>query len=136
MEKSNKIFKCIFIIAVILIPICVVIMIYFSFMGRTYLNINKKNEQEIMELLENEKIQTSGKLKTIGKKQGLGDWILYLKYYDGNKDEEVLNDGEARELYTYIGENGYCGGIKGKIVNVLLQLSIGIILLYILYLYI
>lgn len=38
--------------------------------------------------------------------QGLGEWILYLDYKDGMKDEILLKDYEAHDLYMYIKQNG------------------------------
>lgn len=133
MKNFNKYFKYVFIVSILLIPICITILIYYAFTGKTYLNVNRKNEQEIIKLLENEEIKINGKLKKIGKMQGLGDWYLYLEYYNGSKDEELLDDSEAVELYSYISSNGYCGGNKGKIATYLLKSSFIIIPIYITY---
>ena len=133
MKKFNKWFKYIFIVDILLIPICITILIYYSFLGKIYLNVNRKNEQEIIKLLENEKIKINGKLKTIGQMQGLGDWYLYLEYYNGRNDKKILDDSEAIELYSYISSNGYCGGNKGMIATYLLKLSFIIIPSYIAY---
>ena len=133
MKNFNKYFKYVFIVSIFLISFCITILIYYAFLGKIYLNVNKKNEQEIIKLLENEEIKINGKLKKIGKMQGLGDWYLYLEYYNGSKDEELLDDSEAVELYSYISSNGYCGGNKGKIATYLLKSSFIIIPIYITY---
>ena len=39
-----------------------------------------------------EEIKEENKLKRIGYMQGLGEWILYLDYKDGTKDEIVLKE--------------------------------------------
>ena len=74
-------------------------------------------------------IKEENKLKRIGYMQGLGEWILYLDYKDGTKDEIVLKDHEAHDLYMYIKQNGSIAGTKGKVAKYTLILSISVIII-------
>lgn len=128
MKKIEKYFSIIYILGVFLIPICIVLLIYYTFVGKSYYNINSKNEETILMLLSQvTEIKEENKLKRIGYMQGLGEWILYLDYKDGMKDEIVLKDHEAHDLYMYIKQNGTIAGTKGKIVIYTLILSILVI---------
>lgn len=128
MKKIEKYFSTIYILGVFLIPICIVLLIYYTFVGKSYYNINSKNEETILMLLSQvTEIKEENKLKRIGYMQGLGEWILYLDYKDGMKDEIVLKDHEAHDLYMYIKQNGTIAGTKGKIVIYTLILSILVI---------
>ena len=43
MKKIEKYFSIIYILGVFLIPICIVLLIYYTFVGKSYYNINSKN---------------------------------------------------------------------------------------------
>lgn len=130
----NKLLKVLFIIALILIPICIILTIYYAFLGKTYLKVNSKNEETILKMLEeNENIAIKGKIKEIGKMQGLGDWYLYIIYEDGSQEETILDDGDLHELYMYIKHNGKLAGTKGIIVHYIFIISVGIVIIYALY---
>ena len=47
MNKFNNYFKLIFIIALILIPICILISFIYALKGRYYLKVSKENETHI-----------------------------------------------------------------------------------------
>ena len=72
-------------------------------------------------------IKEENKLKRIGYMQCLGEWILYLDYKDGTKDEIVLKDHEAHDMY--IKQNGSIAGTKGKVAKYTLILSISVIII-------
>ena len=94
------------------------------------INVSSKNEETISMLLSQvTEIKEENKLKRIGYMQGLGEWILYLDYKDGTKDEIVLKDHEAHDLYMYIKQNGSIAGTKGKVAKYTLILSISVIII-------
>ena len=134
MDRFNKNFKTIFIIAIILIPICIVLSFLYALKGQYYLNINKQNEDYIVKMLEEDNdISKDKKIRKIGNMQGLGDWVLYLEYTDGSKEEDILDDGDLHELYMYIKQNGKLGGTKATIVHYTFIASVGIVILYSIY---
>lgn len=107
MKKFEEYFSIIYILGVFFIPICIVLLIYYTFVGKSYYNVNSKNEETILMLLgQVTEIKEENRLKRIGYMQGLGEWILYLDYKDGMKDEILLKDYEAHDLYMYIKQNG------------------------------
>ena len=81
MQKLNKYFNIFFIISLICIITSIILIITYSFVSeKTYLTVNKKNINTIVEMLEkNEHIVNSSEIKInkdivrIGKMQGLGD---------------------------------------------------------------
>ena len=110
MNRFNKSFKAIFVIAIILIPICTVLSFLYALKGQYYLNVNKQNEDYIVKMLEEDNdISKDKTIRKIGNMQGLGDWVLYLEYTDGSKEEDILDDGDLHELYMYIKQNGKLG---------------------------
>ena len=134
MDRFNKNFKTIFIIAIILIPICIVLSFLYALKGQYYLNINKQNEDYIVKMLEEDNdISKDKKIRKIGNIQGLGDWVLYLEDTDGSKEEDILDDGDLHELYMYIKQNGKLGGTKATIVHYTFIASVGIVILYSIY---
>lgn len=134
MNKFNNYFKLIFIIALILIPICILISFIYALKGRYYLKVSKENETHILKMLEDSKdISTDKKIKEISNMQGLGDWVLYIKYADGSNVEDILDDGDLHDLYMYIKQNGKLGGTKAVVVQYTFILSVGIVILYFLY---
>lgn len=134
MEKFNNYFKNIFIIALILIPICIFMSFIYALKGRYYLNINNQNKAYIMKMLvEDEDISTDKEIKRIGNMQGLGEWILYVEYSDGSKAEDILRDGDLHDLYMYIKQNGKLGGTNAIIVHYIFILSVGVVTIYTLY---
>ncbi len=134
MDRFNKNFKTIFIIAIILIPICIVLSFLYALKGQYYLNINKQNEDYIVKMLEEDNdISKDKKIRKIGNMQGLGDWVLYLEYTDGSKEEDILDDGDLHELYMYIKQNGKLGETKATIVHYTFIASVGIVILYSIY---
>ena len=134
MEKFNKYSKKLFIIAIILIPICGVLTFLYYFRGRTYLKVNSKNEDTIIKMIEeDDTIKIKGKIKEIGNMQGLGEWLLFFKYVDGSEEEEIVDDGDLYDLYKYIKQNGSIEGTKGMIVKYTFYTSVGIVIIYGLY---
>lgn len=134
MKKTNRYFKILFIIAIILIPICFCIYFQYALIGKKYVKVNNQNENEILKMLEeSNSIQIKGKIKEIGNMQGLGDWYLYIRYEDGSQEEEIFDDGDSFELYQYIKHNGILAGTKGMIVKYTLYTSVGIVIVYLLY---
>lgn len=65
MNKINKILKKLMIIDVILIPICVVVLLFLSFRGRAYVTVNEKNEEYILHMLSSNGIELEGSLKKL-----------------------------------------------------------------------
>lgn len=134
MNGLNKNFKIAFIIALILIPICIFLSFIYALKGQYYLKVNRKNEDYIVKMLEEDNdISKDKKIRKIGNMQGLGDWVLYLEYTDGSKEEDILNDGDLHELYMYIKQNGKLGGTKATIVHYTFMASVGIVILYFIY---
>ena len=131
MNSLNKNFKIAFIIALILIPICIFLSFIYALKGQYYLNVNKQNEDYIVKMLEEDNdISKDKKIRKIGNMQGLGDWELYIEYTDGSKEEDTLDDGDLHELYMYIKQNGKIGGTKKTIVDYTFITSVGIVVLY------
>lgn len=131
MNSLNKNFKIAFIIALILIPICILLSFIYALKGQYYLNVNKQNEDYIVKMLEEDNdISKDKKIRKIGNMQGLGDWELYIEYTDGSKEEDTLDDGDLHELYMYIKQNGKLGGTKKTIVDYTFITSVGIVVLY------
>lgn len=131
MNSLNKYFKIAFIIALILIPICIFLSFIYALKGQYYLNVNKQNEDYIVKMLEEDNdISKDKKIRKIGNMQGLGDWELYIEYTDGSKEEDTLDDGDLHELYMYIKQNGKLGGTKKTIVDYTFITSVGIVVLY------
>lgn len=131
MNSLNKNFKIAFIIALILIPICIFLSFIYALKGQYYLNVNKQNEDYIVKMLEEDNdISKDKKIRKIGNMQGLGDWELYIEYTDGSKEEDTLDDGDLHELYMYIKQNGKLGGTKKTIVDYTFITSVGIVVLY------
>lgn len=133
MNTLNKYFKLIFIIALISLVIFSTLYIHFILIGKVYININDNNKEIVTEMLESNNISPKNQIKKLGKMQGLGEWHLYFEYIDYNEESIILNDGEARDLYKYIGKNGYLGGTYGLITQYALKICIIIILIYIFY---
>ena len=130
MKKFEEYFSIIYILGFFLIPICIVLLIYYTFVGKSYYNVNSKNEETISMLLSQvTEIKEENKLKRIGYMQGLREWILYFDYKDGTNDEIVLKDHEAHDLYMYIKQNGSIAGTKGKVAKYTLILSISVIII-------
>ena len=134
MNSLNKNFKIAFVIALILIPICIFLSFIYALKGQYYLKVTSKNEDYIVKMLgENQDISTDKKINKIGNMQGLGDWELYIEYADGSKEEDTLDDGDLHELYMYIKQNGKLGGTKKTIVDYTFITSVGIVILYSIY---
>ena len=134
MNSLNKNFKIAFIIALILIPICIFLSFIYALKGQYYLKVNSKNEDYIVKMLEEDNdISKDKKIRKIGNMQGLGDWELYIEYTDGSKEEDTLDDGDLHELYMYIKQNGKLGGTKAMIVKYTFIASVGIVILYFIY---
>lgn len=130
MNKINKILKKLMIIDVILIPICVVVLLFLSFRGRAYVTVNEKNEEYILHMLSSNGIELEGSLKKIGYMQGLGDWYLFFEYTNGEKDQTLLDDGDGRELYAFLKEEGIS---DGYILAVILKYELLYLLIYVIY---
>ena len=134
MNSLNKNFKIAFVIALILIPICIFLSFIYALKGQYYLKVTSKNEDYIVKMLgENQDISTDKKINKIGNMQGLGDWELYIEYADGSKEEDTLDDGDLHELYMHIKQNGKLGGTKKTIVDYTFITSVGIVILYSIY---
>lgn len=139
MQKLNKYFNIFFIISLICIITSIILIITYSFVSeKTYLTVNKKNINTIVEMLEkNEHIVNSSEIKInkdivrIGKMQGLGDWYLYIKYNNKVEVTTILGDGESRDLYQYISENGSFGGNFGIITKLSIIISVAFIPIYV-----
>ena len=134
MNSLNKNFKIAFVIALILIPICIFLSFIYALKGQYYLKVTSKNEDYIVKMLgENQDISTDKKINKIGNMQGLGDWELYIEYADGSKEEDTLDDGDLHELYMHIKQYGTLGGTKKTIVDYTFITSVGIVILYSIY---
>lgn len=109
-QKLNKRMNICFALSIICIIISIIIVVVYSFLsGKIYLDVNDKNRAIIEDIFAENDYSTdltSKKITRIGRKQGLGDWYLYIEYDTGEKIETILNDDELRELYDYIGSNG------------------------------
>ncbi len=131
-QKVNKYFNILFIISLIFIFTSIILVVAYSFFsGRIYLTVNDKNRATILEMLkESEHISNSSEViinndvVRIGKRQGLGDWYLYIKYDNGKEETRILDDGEFRDLYEYIGSNGSYGGMLGILTEASIKISI------------
>ncbi len=67
MNSLNKNFKIAFIIALILIPICIFLSFIYALKGQYYLKVNSKNEDYIVKMLEEDNdISKDKKLRKIG----------------------------------------------------------------------
>ena len=67
MNSLNKNFKIAFIIALILIPICIFLSFIYALKGQYYLKVTSKNEDYIVKMLgENQDISTDKKINKIG----------------------------------------------------------------------
>ncbi len=130
MSKINRILKKIMIIDVILIPICVVVLLFLSFRGRAYVTVNEKNEEYILHMLSSNGIELEENLKKIGYMQGLGDWYLFFEYTNGEKDQTLLDDSDGRELYTFLKEEGIS---DGYILAIILKYELLYLLIYVIY---
>ena len=51
MKKFEEYFSIIYILGGFLIPICIVLLIYYTFVGKSYYNVSSKNEETISMLL-------------------------------------------------------------------------------------
>lgn len=131
MKQFKDYFTIIHTFALLLIPICIILLIYYSFPGKVYLKVTSKNENAILRMLnQGTEIKVESKIKKIGNMQGLGEWILYLEYENGYKEEKILDDDELHDLYMYINQNGS----KGKIIKYTLIIFIFDIIIYRIYL--
>lgn len=64
MKKTNRYFKILFIVAIILIPICFCIYFQYALIGKKYVKVNNQNENEILKMLEeSNSIHIKGKIK-------------------------------------------------------------------------
>ena len=48
MKKFEEYFSIIYILGGFLIPICIVLLIYYTFVGKSYYNVSSKNEEPIV----------------------------------------------------------------------------------------
>lgn len=130
MKNFLRVYKCVSIVAGIILLISIVLSFLYGLKGDVFLKIDNENRDIIIELCELQDISLKGGLVQIGCKQGLGDWYLYLCYEDGGLESEIINDTIGAELRTYIRENGQVGGTKGMVVGTLIKLSAATIGVY------
>ncbi|MBR2289224.1 MAG: hypothetical protein IJ867_01030 [Clostridia bacterium] len=131
--KFDNFFKIVCVICLLMIPVCIGLLIYYSFTSKVYLKINRHNYSEIIEMIRaNENIQVKGDITEIGYRQGLGDWILSIRY-DEDVETIILNDDDARDLKRYISKNGFIAGMKGRTVFYTLKASVIIVILFVIY---
>ena len=134
MKQFKDYFTIIHTFALLLIPIGIILLIYYSFLGKVYLKVTSQNENAILRMLnQGTEIKVESKIKKIGNMQGLGEWVLYLEYENGYKEEKILDDDELHDLYMYINQNGSIAGTKGKIIKYTLIISIFAIIIYRIY---
>lgn len=131
MKKVNKYFNIFFILSLICIFISIILILaYLFFSGKIYLAITDKNRDTIMNMLEKNGIVNSSEITInndivrIGKRQGLGDWYLYIKYNNGEEKSIILDDRDSEDLYKYIGSNGRYGGTLGILTEISITISI------------
>lgn len=127
-KKINKYFNIFFIISLISIFTSIVLVVAYSFFsaGRVYVTVNDKNRESILKMLKKfeSEVIINNDIVRIGKMQGLGDWYLYIKYDNGEEKAILLDDGNFRDLYKYIGSNGSYGGILGILTETSIKISI------------
>lgn len=131
MQKVNKYFNIFFILLLICIFISIILILAYSiFSGKIYVAVTDKNRDTIMNMLEKNGIVNSSEITInneivrIGKRQGLGDWYLYIKYNNGEEKSIILDDWDSEDLYKYIGSNGRYGETLGILTEISITISI------------
>ena len=80
MKKFEEYFSIIYILGGFLIPICIVLLIYYTFVGKSYYNVSSKNEETISMLL-----SQVTEIKEVPKGFNIG----YSNAYKTNKKTKV-----------------------------------------------
>ncbi len=128
MKKINKYFNIGFIISLVCIFLSFIFIITYSFLyGKTYVTVNDKNRDIIIEML-SDKIDYNGKeIVRIARKTLWYEpkrWNLYIEFDNGEEKSISIETEELTDLHEYINSNGRYENLLGILAEIFTRMAI------------